>query len=34
MSAMPDAQLRVLEGQTHDMSPAVLGPVLVEIFAS
>jgi hypothetical protein len=34
MSAMPDAQLRVLEGQTHDMSPAVLGPVLVEFFAS
>ena len=32
--AMPDAQLRILAGQTHDMSPAVLGPVLVEFFAS
>jgi pimeloyl-ACP methyl ester carboxylesterase len=32
--AMPHAQHRSLDGQTHDMNPAVLGPVLVEFFGS
>jgi pimeloyl-ACP methyl ester carboxylesterase len=32
--AMPHAQHRTLEGQTHDMNPAVLGPVLAEFFGS
>jgi pimeloyl-ACP methyl ester carboxylesterase len=32
--AMPHAQHRILEGQTHDMNPAVLGPLLVEFFGS
>jgi pimeloyl-ACP methyl ester carboxylesterase len=32
--AMPQAQQRTLEGQTHDMNPGVLGPVLVEFFGS
>jgi pimeloyl-ACP methyl ester carboxylesterase len=32
--AMPHAQHRTLAGQTHDMNPAVLGPVLVEFFGS
>jgi pimeloyl-ACP methyl ester carboxylesterase len=31
--AMPHAQHRTLEGQTHDMNPGVLSPVLVEFFA-
>ena len=31
--AMPDARARVLEGQTHDIDPHVLGPVLAEFFA-
>jgi hypothetical protein len=31
---MPHAEHRVLEGQTHDMNPAVLGPVLAEFFGS
>ena len=32
--AMPHAEHRTLEGQTHDMNPAVLGPVLAEFFGS
>ena len=32
--AMPQGQLRILEGQTHDVNPAVLAPVLAEFFAS
>ena len=32
--AMPHAEHRILEGQTHDMNPAVLGPVLAEFFGS
>ena len=32
--ALPDAQHRSLEGQTHDIVPAVLAPVLEEFFAS
>ncbi|MGI9061102.1 MAG: alpha/beta fold hydrolase [Ktedonobacteraceae bacterium] len=30
--AMPHAQLRTLEGQSHDVDPKVLAPVLVEFF--
>ncbi len=30
---IPDARARVLEGQTHDIDPHVLGPVLEEFFA-
>ena len=32
--AMPHAELRTLEGQTHEVSPEALAPVLVEFFAS
>jgi pimeloyl-ACP methyl ester carboxylesterase/DNA-binding transcriptional ArsR family regulator len=32
--AMPHAELRTLPGQTHEMNPAALAPVLVEFFAS
>lgn len=32
--ALPHAQHRTLEGQTHDVAPEVLAPVLVEFFAS
>lgn len=32
--AIPHAQLRALDGQTHDVSAAVLAPVLAEFFAS
>ena len=32
--AMPHAELRTLEGQTHDVNPGVIAPVLVEFFAS
>ena len=32
--AMPHARHRTLEGQTHDMNPEVLAPVLVEFFGS
>jgi pimeloyl-ACP methyl ester carboxylesterase len=32
--AVPDAQYRALEGQTHDVKPEVLVPVLVEFFAA
>jgi pimeloyl-ACP methyl ester carboxylesterase len=31
--AMPHAELRTLEGQTHEVSPEALAPVLVEFFA-
>jgi pimeloyl-ACP methyl ester carboxylesterase len=31
--ALPNAKLRILEGQTHDVAPRVLAPVLVEFFA-
>jgi pimeloyl-ACP methyl ester carboxylesterase len=31
--ALPDARHRSLEGQTHDVGPAVLAPVLEEFFA-
>ena len=31
--AIPHAQLRTLEGQTHDVDPNVLAPVLVEFFS-
>lgn len=31
--AMPDASARVLEGQSHDLNPSVLAPVLEEFFA-
>ncbi len=30
--ALPNARYRTLEGQTHDMVPAVVGPVLEEFF--
>ncbi len=32
--AMPQGQLRILKGQTHDVSPDVLAPVLVNFFTS
>ena len=32
--AMPQGRLRMLPGQTHEVNPAVLAPVLVEFFAS
>ncbi len=32
--AMPHAEFRTLEGQTHEVSPTVLAPVLVEFFDS
>lgn len=31
-AAMPHAQLRTLEGQTHEVSPEALAPVLIEFF--
>jgi pimeloyl-ACP methyl ester carboxylesterase len=31
---MPGAQLRILQGQSHNVSPAVLAPVLADFFAS
>ena len=31
-SIIPGAQLRILEGQTHDVNPRVLAPVLAEFF--
>jgi len=30
--AIPQGQLRTLEGQTHEVNPGVLAPVLVEFF--
>jgi pimeloyl-ACP methyl ester carboxylesterase len=32
--AIPQGRLRTLEGQTHEVNPAVLAPVLVEFFTS
>jgi pimeloyl-ACP methyl ester carboxylesterase len=32
--AMPRSELRTLDGQTHDVSPGALAPVLLEFFAS
>jgi len=32
--AIPQGQLRTLEGQTHEVNPSVLAPVLVEFFTS
>jgi pimeloyl-ACP methyl ester carboxylesterase len=32
--AMPQGELRILEGQTHEVSPVVLAPVLAEFFAA
>jgi pimeloyl-ACP methyl ester carboxylesterase len=32
--AMPNAELRTLEGQSHNVDPAALAPVLAEFFAS
>jgi hypothetical protein len=32
--AMPHGHLRILEGQSHDVSPGVLAPVLVTFFTS
>jgi hypothetical protein len=32
--AIPLGQLRTLEGQTHEVNPGVLAPVLVEFFTS
>ena len=31
---IPQGQLRTLEGQTHEVNPGVLAPVLVEYFTS
>jgi hypothetical protein len=31
---MPRGRLRILAGQTHDVNPAVLAPVLAEFFTS
>ncbi len=31
--AIPNAQLRMLEDQTHDVQPEVLAPVLTEFFS-
>jgi pimeloyl-ACP methyl ester carboxylesterase len=33
VDALPDGRHQVLEGQSHDVSPDVLGPVLAEFFA-
>jgi pimeloyl-ACP methyl ester carboxylesterase len=33
-NVMPNAQLRTLEGQRHDVNPEVLAPVLVEFFTA
>jgi pimeloyl-ACP methyl ester carboxylesterase len=32
--AIPTAELRVLEGQTHDVAPAALAPALIDFFGS
>jgi hypothetical protein len=32
--AIPQGQLRMLEGQTHEVNPGVLAPVLGEFFTS
>ena len=31
--ALPDARRRTIEGQTHDVDPVLLAPVLGEFFA-
>ena len=31
-NAIPNAQHRTLEGQTHEVAPEVIAPVLVEFF--
>jgi len=31
--ALPNAERRTLAGQTHEVDPAVLAPVLVEFFS-
>jgi hypothetical protein len=31
--ALPNGQVRILEGQTHDIVPSALGPVLKEFLA-
>jgi pimeloyl-ACP methyl ester carboxylesterase len=33
VDVLPDAQRRTIEGQTHDVDPALLAPVLEEFFA-
>jgi hypothetical protein len=33
-AAIPNAQHRVLEGQTHEVAPEVIAPVLVEFFTA
>jgi hypothetical protein len=33
-NAMPSGQHRTLEGQTHEVTPEVIAPVLVEFFSS
>jgi hypothetical protein len=32
--AIPQGRLRMLEGQTHEVNPGVLAPVLLEFFTS
>jgi pimeloyl-ACP methyl ester carboxylesterase len=32
--ALPTAELRVLDGQTHDVAPTALAPVLIDFFAT
>jgi pimeloyl-ACP methyl ester carboxylesterase len=32
--AMPNAEYRILEGQTHEVTPEAIGPALVEFFSS
>ena len=32
--AIPQGELRTLQGQTHEVSPGALAPVLVEFFTS
>ena len=32
--AIPQGQLRMLEGQTHEVNPGALAPVLAEFFTS
>lgn len=33
-AAMPHGELRTLDGQTHEVSPSALAPVLAEFFTS
>ena len=32
LAALPTAEFRVLDGQTHDVDPDVLAPVLIDFF--